>query len=80
LLEDDEYYPWQAAMANVTVDEQGRFSILGYEGRPYWVKPYINLSDGTQMHAEPVKITTTGPISGLKFIITSQYGNCPHYK
>lgn len=80
LLEDDEYYPWESSIASATADEQGRFSIKGYEGRPYWVKPYINLSNGRQMHAEPLKVTTTNPIAGLKFVITSQYGNCPHYR
>jgi hypothetical protein len=80
LLEDDEYYPWQSSTGSATTDEQGRFSLTGYEGRPYWVKPYIGQSDGTQMHAEPVQLTPTGTSTGLRFVITSQGGNCPHYR
>jgi len=68
----------------VEVDQEGHFSLKGYDGVEYAVFAYTELNgDGKrmfrQMHAEPVEVVATEKPEPVQLVITSPGGTCIHY-
>jgi hypothetical protein len=79
-LEDDDY-PWSGNAARYEkTNTAGRFRVTGFEGVTYWVHSWVNMKDGDQMHAEPIKFVLGEGSGPFRLVIASQYGNCPHYR
>jgi hypothetical protein len=57
-------------------DEQGRFTLKGYEGGSYLVTATVNLEGGRQMCGGPAEVTARGETAPVRLVIKTPYGNC----
>jgi hypothetical protein len=64
-------------VSNTRADEEGRFTLKGWEGGTFLVTATANLEGGKQMCAGPVEVALTGEeIAPLRLVIRTPYGNC----
>jgi hypothetical protein len=73
----DQNHPGWIANGTVKTNTAGLFSLTGYEGISYWV--LASTYEPKQTHAEPPKISSDGPVSGLKLVLSSEGSLCEHY-
>jgi hypothetical protein len=67
---------WRQMAYPVKTDEQGRFTLKGYEGGSYLVTATVNLEGGKQMCGGPAEVKASGETAPVKLVITTPYGNC----
>ena len=62
----------------VNIDENGHFSLTGYEGLRYLLRAHANVggSGSGQRHAEPVEVPSKGTITDIKLVISEANGSC----
>lgn len=64
-------------VSSSAVDEQGRFTLRGWDGETFVVTATANLEGGKQMCAGPAEVSTRGErIAPLKLVVRTPYGNC----
>jgi Carboxypeptidase regulatory-like domain len=74
-------YSWSSnATRQEKIDGAGRYRVTGFGGVTYWIHAHVNLKDGKQMHAEPVRFVLGEGAGPFRLVIASPYGNCPHYR
>jgi hypothetical protein len=65
------------SVSNTSADEQGRFTLKGWEGGTFLLTATANLEDGKQKCAGPVEVTLRGEESApVRLVIRTPYGNC----
>jgi hypothetical protein len=69
---------WRQVGYPATVDEQGRFTLKGFEGETFLVTATVNLGDGRQMCGGPaeVAVRSGAEVKPVKIVIKTPYGNC----
>ncbi len=67
---------WRQMGYPAQLDEQGRFTLKGYEGGSYLVTATVNLEGGKQMCGGPAEVVAREKIKPLRLVIKTPYGNC----
>jgi hypothetical protein len=73
---ESEEHPGDIVSGYQRTDANGRFELVGYEGRRYRVLAYAQANPGARyedikyIHAEPITVDLRGDVAGLRMILT----------
>lgn len=70
--------PWPQVGFPVTTDEQGRFTLKGFEGETFHITATVNLENGRQMCGGPAEVAIKSGVepAPVRILINTPYGNC----
>ncbi|HEX8162764.1 MAG TPA: carboxypeptidase regulatory-like domain-containing protein [Pyrinomonadaceae bacterium] len=69
---------WRQVGFPAEVDEQGRFTLKGFEGGTFLVTATVSLENGRQMCGGPAEVTVRSgtPVEPVRIVVKTPYGNC----
>lgn len=69
---------WRQIGFLATADEQGRFTLKGFDGETFLVTAWINLENGRQMCGGPAEVALKSGVEPepIRLVIKTPYGNC----
>ena len=72
-------YPW-IAPGSISADEEGHFSLYGYEGVKYLLRAWATAKDKGEMHAEPIEVSPAENAKRIRLVLNVSGRGFPRRK